>query len=105
MEYLPLLDKIGAIVSKTDRLMRIEGHTDNAPLPQGSKYDTNWELSTGRAAWVVRYLKTKFSMPASRFSAAGYADGHPIASNKTDEGKARNRRLEIVVTNVKDVSE
>ena len=104
-EYFPIIDKIGAIVSQTDRLMRIEGHTDNSPPPQGSPYETNWELSTNRAAWVVRYLKTKFSMPASRFSAAGYADGHPVASNKTEEGRARNRRLEVVITNIKDVSE
>ncbi len=104
MEYLPLVDKIGNIISGTDRLVRVEGHTDNTPPPAGSKYDTNWELSTGRAAWVIRYLKTKFSMPNSRFSAAGYADGQPIASNKTEEGRARNRRLEIVVTNVRDVS-
>lgn len=105
VQYLPLLDKIGEVISSSDRLVRIEGHTDTTSIPVGSKFPTNWELSTARSAWIVRYLKAKFKLPTSRFSAAGFADGHPIGSNKTEEGRARNRRVEVVITNVKDVSE
>lgn len=100
-EYLSFLDKVGSIIAASDRLIRIEGHTDSMPPPKDSRFPTNWELSTGRAAWIVRYMKAKFKMPTQRLSAAGYADGFPIASNETEEGRAKNRRVEIVVTNIR----
>ncbi|RYZ99353.1 MAG: hypothetical protein EOP11_19565 [Proteobacteria bacterium] len=100
-EYLPLIDKIAAILGGGTRVIRVEGHTDDQPLPQDSKFDTNWELSTARATWIVRYMKAKFNIPTGRLSAAGYAEGQPLSSNKTEEGRALNRRVEIVVTNLK----
>lgn len=100
-QYLPLLDKIGKIVSPSDRVIRVEGHTDDSPLPRDGKFDTNWELSTARAIWIVRYLRARFEIPTGRLSAAGFADGQPMAKNDTEEGKAMNRRVEIVVTNLK----
>ena len=105
IKYLPLIDKMAEVILKTKRLIRIEGHTDNTPLGEGGKFPTNWELSSARAAWVVRYLVAKFNFPARRLAASGYAEGRPIAKNDTPEGKAQNRRIEIVVTNVKDNSE
>lgn len=101
-KYLPLIDKIGEVISKGDRLIRVEGHTDSTALPENSKFPTNWELSSARASWIVRYIKAKFKIPTSRLSAAGLADGQPIASNKTEEGRERNRRVEVVVTNIRD---
>lgn len=100
-KYYPLLQKIAEVIGPTDRLIRVEGHTDNSPLPQGSKFDTNWELSTARAAWIVRYLRAKTEMPISRLSAAGFADGQPLSSNDTEQGRSQNRRVEIVITNLK----
>lgn len=100
VQYLPLLDKIGKIIVDNDRLIRIEGHTDATPPPPNGKFPTNWELSSARAAWIVRYLKAKWKIPTSRLSAAGFADGQPIASNKTEDGREKNRRVEIVVTNI-----
>lgn len=100
-QYLRLLDSIGKVVSPTDRVLRVEGHTDDSPLPKDGKFDTNWELSTARATWIVRYLRARFEIPTGRLSAAGFADGQPVAKNDTEEGKAMNRRVEIVVTNLK----
>jgi chemotaxis protein MotB len=100
-QYLPLLDKIGQIIAPSDRVIRVEGHTDDSALPKDGKFDTNWELSAARAIWIVRYLRARFEIPTSRLSAAGFADGQPVAKNDTEEGRAMNRRVEIVVTNLK----
>lgn len=100
-EYLPVIDKIAGVIASGTRVIRVEGHTDDQPLPQDSKFDTNWELSTARATWIVRYMKAKFNIPTNRLSAAGYAEGQPLSTNKTEEGRALNRRVEIVVTNLK----
>ncbi len=99
--YQPIIDKIAEILKNGDRVIRVEGHTDDSPLPTDSKFDTNWELSSARAIWIVRYMKAKFEIPTKRLSAAGFAEGQPVSSNKTEEGKALNRRVEIVVTNLK----
>lgn len=104
-EFRPLLTKIGKVVAGTQRLIRVEGHTDSNPLPEGGRFPTNWELSSARASWIVRYLKAQYKIPTKRLAAAGYADGQPLASNKTEEGRAKNRRVEIVVTNIKDLGE
>ncbi len=101
-QYLPLIDRISRVIADNNRLIRVEGHTDNQSLPEGGKYPTNWELSTARAAWIVRYMRAKWHIPSSRLSAAGYADGQPVASNATEEGRERNRRVEIVVTSVQN---
>jgi chemotaxis protein MotB len=102
IKYLPLIDRMAEIILKTQRLIRIEGHTDNTPLGEGGKFPTNWELSSARAAWITRYLIAKFNFPARRLSAAGYAEGRPIVENTTEENKSKNRRIELVVTNIKD---
>lgn len=102
-KYLPLIDKMFSVVAKSDRLLRIEGHTDDVEVVPGGKFDTKWELSTARASWIVRYLVHKFGVPARRLSASGYADGRPVVSPTNDEARAKNRRIEIVVTNLKDL--
>ena len=63
-----------------------------------TQFPTNWELSTARATNVVRFLAEKASVPAERLVASGYGEFHPIASNKTPAGRARNRRIEILLT-------
>ena len=78
-----------------DREIRVEGHTDNEPF-KGSVL-SNWELSTARAISAVRYLQEHANVEATRLSATGYAHYHPIDTNDTQEGKARNRRIEIIV--------
>ncbi len=76
--------------------IRVEGHTDDEPLTRGP-YRSNLELSVARAVSVVRYLNHEFAYPAELTSVAGYSDAHPLADNETSEGRARNRRVDIVV--------
>lgn len=79
-----------------NRNFLVAGHTDNVPVGRRSRYDSNWELSAERGVAVVRYL-ADHGMPAERLAAAGYADTQPVASNDSDEGRAQNRRIEIIV--------
>lgn len=79
-----------------NRNFLVAGHTDNVPMGRRGRYDTNWELSAARGVAVVRYL-ADHGLPAERLAAAGYADTQPVASNETDEGRAQNRRIEIIV--------
>ena len=76
--------------------MRIEGHTDNIPI-HTAQFATNWELSTARAAGITRFLLEAHIADPTHIAAAGYAEFHPIASNATEEGRSRNRRVDIVL--------
>jgi chemotaxis protein MotB len=76
--------------------IRIEGHTDNIPIHNG-QFASNWELSTSRSTELVRLLITKYAFQPVRLAAAGYAEYHPIASNDSADGRAQNRRVDIVV--------
>lgn len=78
-----------------DRQFQIAGHTDNVPI-RSRRFRSNWELSAQRAVNVARWLIEQ-GVPANRISAAGYADTQPVASNETPEGRAQNRRIEIVL--------
>jgi chemotaxis protein MotB len=93
-----LLDTIATGLVPLGNLIRVEGHTDNVPIKSG-KFPSNWELSTARATSIVAYLVAKFGLPPERLSAAGYAEFHPTATNDTDEGRGRNRRVDLVVLN------
>jgi len=76
--------------------LRIEGHTDNVPI-HNSLFNSNWELSTARATEMVRLLITEYDFPPQRLSAAGYGEYHPIASNDEEQGRALNRRVDVVI--------
>ncbi|MBI5049662.1 MAG: OmpA family protein [Nitrospirae bacterium] len=94
-----VLDRVAEILKKiSDKQIRIEGHTDNVPIGYriAKKFSTNWELSTARATTVVRYLQEK-NIDPKLLNPAGYAEYKPVESNDTEEGKARNRRIEIVL--------
>jgi len=95
-----LLHKIGGILNQyPQRQIHVIGHTDNVPIRSGPKarFATNWELSTARAVAAVRYLCEKAGADARRLGAVGYGEFHPIADNSTAEGRARNRRIALVV--------
>lgn len=99
-EGLKVLDRVGAILKGiTDKQIKIEGHTDNIKIGARikEKYPTNWELSTARATSVVRYLQDKVGIAPRLLSAEGYSEYRPIGSNDTAEGRAQNRRMEIVL--------
>lgn len=89
-------DIVNALQSVNDRDFMIAGHTDTDPI-KTKRFSSNWELSTARAVVVVDYMITK-GFPAARLGAAGFAEIDPVASNDTPEGKAQNRRIEIVLT-------
>ena len=104
---LKVLKQVSDILKNvTDKQIRIEGHTDNVPIGVRLKerFQTNWELSTGRATSVVRYLIEEGGVDRANLLAVGYADTKPIASNDTEEGRTANRRIEIALY-PKDLSE
>lgn len=95
-----VLARLGTVLAKVEnRSILVSGHTDDAPPSQrlAATYPTNWELSVARAVNVVRFLSEKASVPQSRLVAAGHADTKPVASNSTPKGRARNRRIEILL--------
>jgi len=95
-ETLATMRQVAASLSKTQYDLRIEGHTDNIPI-RTAEFDSNWELSTARATRIARILLDLHVMPPAHLSAAGYAEFHPVASNETAEGRAENRRVDLVV--------
>ncbi|MEK7679702.1 MAG: OmpA family protein, partial [Deltaproteobacteria bacterium] len=100
LEGLKVIKRVGDILKGiNDKQIRVEGHTDNVPIGAKIKaqYQTNWELSTARATNIVRYLHEKVGVNPKFLSAAGMADNKPVAGNDTVEGKAQNRRIEIVL--------
>ena len=91
-----VLTHIGKVLAERGFDFRIEGHTDNMPV-HNTPYRSNWELSTARATEVVSVLISKYHFDPSRISVAGYSEYRPIASNATDEGRRRNRRIDMVI--------
>ena len=80
----------------SDRRYRIEGHTDNTPVSADSVFPSNWELSATRAVNVLHYL-ADYGVGENKFSVAGYSDTRPKFSNDTAEGRAYNRRVDIII--------
>ncbi len=99
---MPKPDSIATLREIADKLghtsydLRIEGHTDNVPI-HTAEFDSNWELSSARATHIARIFLALKAIPPERLSAAGYAEYHPVASNDTTEGRAENRRVDLVV--------
>jgi len=95
-----VLTRLGAVLAGVEgRSIQVSGHTDDSPPSQrlAATFPTNWELSVARAVNVVRFLQEKASVPARRLVASGYGETHPVASNATPKGRARNRRIEILL--------
>jgi len=90
------LDELGPAIKTIQRQVSVEGHTDNTPI-SSSMFPSNWELSTARAATVVRYLTEKCGVDPKRLTAVGFGEYKSIASNKDQQGRAKNRRVEIVL--------
>ena len=90
-----LSEIVQVLNSIPNRQFQVAGHTDNIPM-RSSRFQSNWELSTARAVNVARFMIDQ-GLNAERISAAGYAETQPVASNSTPEGRAQNRRIEIVL--------
>jgi chemotaxis protein MotB len=93
---LAILDRIAGLLLHLPNLVVIEGHTCDLPIST-PRYPSNWELSAARACRVARYLVEQKAIPSTRLAATGYADSRPVASNETEDGRVRNRRVHIVV--------
>jgi chemotaxis protein MotB len=100
-EALPLIEKIARIMDKHDNAMLVEGHTDNVPI-RSPVFPSNWELSAARAATVVRYLALE-GISSARMGAMGYGQFQPVARNDTRAGKAKNRRVVLLISKSKDI--
>jgi chemotaxis protein MotB len=96
LETLSTLRKIGDLLSRTPYDVRIEGHTDNVPI-HNLEFDSNWELSSVRATHIARLFVEMHAIAPQRLSAAGYAEFHPVVDNDTAEGRAENRRVDLIV--------
>jgi chemotaxis protein MotB len=93
-----VLGKIAGLTSDSSNTLTVIGHTDNVPI-HNSVFPSNWELSAARAASVVRFLLTQpNALPASHYQAIGKGEFQPVASNRTAEGRGRNRRIELLIS-------
>jgi chemotaxis protein MotB len=94
----PVLQKIAATLATIPNPIRLEGHTDAVPI-HNSRFHNNWELSAARSIAMLEALSTQFAIESQRMSVVGYADAFPLDSNETEEGRAKNRRVDIVILN------
>jgi chemotaxis protein MotB len=99
-EGLKVLDRVGNVLKNAEgKIIRVEGHTDNVPIHPNlqKKFPTNWELSTARAANVVRFLQEKVGIKGTRLQVIGMSEYSPVTSNETATGRSQNRRIEITL--------
>lgn len=104
----PVLKKIGAIANRVRNFIRIEGHTDNraiSPAGVDEGYETNWELSAARSVNVLRYLVEEESVNPRQLSSVAFGQYRPIDTNDTPEGRAYNRRVDIVILRERGLQE
>ena len=94
----PTVEKIAAAVRALPNPVRLEGHTDSVPI-HNSRFASNWELSAARAVAMLRLLNQRFQIPIERMAIAGYAETVPAETNETAEGRARNRRVDLIILN------
>jgi chemotaxis protein MotB len=95
-----ILRKVGRILKNVkNKQIRVEGHTDNIPIMPASqdKFPSNWELSAARAAAVVRHFQNGIGLDPGNLEAVGHSFYRPVASNETEEGRAQNRRVNIII--------
>ncbi|NMB44859.1 MAG: OmpA family protein [Firmicutes bacterium] len=95
-DALPILKQVAEILRPLPNHVRVEGHTDNLPI-HTERFPSNWELSTARATSVIRFLVEEMHLDPERLSAAGYGEYRPVDTNETVVGKARNRRVDLVI--------
>jgi chemotaxis protein MotB len=98
-----LFRDIGLSLVDIPNVVRVEGHTDDRPI-NSSRYSSNWELSTARATSVIAFLVQEVGLSPERLSAAGYGEFRPRVPNDSDEHRARNRRVDLIVLNEQTAS-
>lgn len=94
----PLMDRIGRIVTRANRMIRLEGHADTEESKK-SPFPSSWELSAARAAWLAKYFIQRFDVNPAHLAVAGYGHFRPISEGKDEWSRAKNRRIEIIILN------
>jgi chemotaxis protein MotB len=92
------VEKIAETIRKLPNSVRLEGHTDSVPI-HTARFRSNWELSAARGIAMLELLSTRFGIPRDHLAIAGYADTAPKDDNRTELGRAHNRRVDIVILN------
>lgn len=92
------MGKVAEALKAVSNPVRIEGHTDAQPI-HTARFRSNWELSAARSIAIMELLSTRFAITRDRLAIVGYADTSPVAANDTAEGRARNRRVDLVILN------
>ncbi|MBE9487077.1 MAG: OmpA family protein [Chloroflexi bacterium] len=103
-----VLRNLGDVLNKfPEKAMQIEGHTDNVQISSRliDKFPSNWELSTARATSIVHFLQDKIGLSGDRLVAAGYSEYRPVAGNDDAEGRAQNRRIQILLVPYKEAAQ
>jgi chemotaxis protein MotB len=98
-----VLGKVSGVLQNKLNPIHVEGYTDNEPIST-VRFPSNWELSAARAASVVRYFEQQ-GLDPERMAAVGYGEHHPVASNETEDGRSRNRRIALVISRNEPVAE
>lgn len=94
----PMIEKVARVIHRIPNPVRLEGHTDSVPI-HNTRFPSNWELSAARSIAMLNLLAGRFGVPRGRLAIAGYADNAPVESNESERGRARNRRVDIVILN------
>ena len=92
----PVLGKVAEGLRQVPGQIRLEGHTDNTPI-RSRRFPSNWQLSTARSVAVLKLLTRDFQMPPERLAVAGYGEFQPLDSNETQQGRDKNRRVDVVI--------
>jgi chemotaxis protein MotB len=95
---LPSIKKVAALIRELPNPIQLEGHTDSQPI-HNTRFNSNWELSCARAIALLEIMCEDFKLPRERFSVVGRADTAPVDTNETAEGRARNRRVDVIIVN------
>jgi chemotaxis protein MotB len=97
-ESFAMLEKVAEAIRKLPNPVRLEGHTDSKPV-SNRRFRSNWELSAARSIAMLELLATRYQIPREKMAISGYADTAPVASNDNEEGRAQNRRVDIIILN------
>ncbi len=97
-EAYPIIEKVADSIRKLKNPVRLEGHTDASPI-RSKRFPNNWTLAAARSIAMLELLEKKFGINRANMAVAGYADTVPIGDNKTAEGRAKNRRVDIIILN------
>jgi chemotaxis protein MotB len=93
-----VMEKLAAVIAKLSNPVRLEGHTDSVPISNG-RFASNWHLSVARSIAMLQMFTDRYGIPPTQLAAVGYADTVPVDSNATEEGRGRNRRVDITILN------